>query len=462
MSASEKQSVALISMAASLVLAVAKLAAGLVTGSLGILSEAIHSVLDFGSTVITWFAVRYSDQPPDEEHHYGHHKAESVAALIETGLLFLTTAWIVWEAIKRLWGGGHQVEVTWWAAAIIAASIVIDLNRARALKRVAEKTSSEALEADALHFSSDMWSSIVVLLGLGAVWLGLPAADAIAALIVSAFVALAGWRLGQRTLATLLDRAPEGATEKIRSLVDETPGVLRLKTLRIRPAGPTLFVSAVVEVARTMPVDDIVALKQLLLDKVEVFYPKADATITANPIALDNETVFQKVMLIASQRAIAIHHLTVQQISDRLSVTFDLEVPGETPLKLAHDKASALESAIRRELGPRVEVETHIEPQPEVMLAGANVKPSEHKKISTALVKLAKSQKKLHDVHSVRIRHTGEGLFVHYHCRFRGNETVDTVHAAVDAIENRLQSAFPKIRRVIAHAEPIGHARHEI
>ena len=462
MSASEKQSVALASMAASLVLAVAKLAAGLFTGSLGILSEAIHSILDFGSTVITWFAVRYSDQPPDEEHHYGHHKAESVAALVETGLLFLTTVWIVWEAVSRLWGGGHQVEVTWWAAAIIAGSIVIDLNRARALKRVAEKTSSEALEADALHFSSDMWSSIVVLIGLGAVWFGLPAADAAAALVVSAFVALAGWRLGQRTLATLLDQAPEGATERIRELIRETQGVLRLNALRIRPAGPTLFVSIVVEVPRTMPVDDIVAVKQALLDKVERLYPHADTTIAANPVALDNETVFQKVMLIASQRATAIHHLTVQHIGEGLSVSFDLEVPGETPLKLAHDKASGLEAAIRRELGPRVEVETHIEPQPEVMLEGTNVKASEYKTISAKLLLLSGRQKQLRDVHNVRVRRTAEGLFVHYHCRFKGDETVDTVHTAVDHIENGLQAAFPRIRRVIAHAEPLGHSRHDM
>jgi cation diffusion facilitator family transporter len=462
MQATEKQSVALISMGASLVLAVAKLAAGLVTGSLGILSEAIHSILDFGSTVITWFAVRYSDQPPDEEHHYGHHKAESVAALVETGLLFLTTGWIVWEALSRLWGGGHEVDITWWAVVIVAASVVIDFNRARALKRVAEKTSSDALEADALHFSSDMWSSIVVLIGLGAVWYGLPAADAIAALVVSAFVGLAGWRLGQRTLATLLDQAPEGATDKVRRLVNEVPGVLRLKSLRIRPAGPTLFVSIVVEVARTMPVDDIVALKQSILDRVQELYPQADITMAANPVALDNETVFQKVMLIASQRATAIHHLTVQHIGDRLSVSFDLEVPGETPLKLAHDKASGLEAAIRRELGPRVEVETHIEPQPEVMLEGVNVRPSEYKTISARLMLLASRQKRLRDVHNVRVRRTGEGLFVHYHCRFKGDETVDTVHTAVDHIENGLQAAFPKIRRVIAHAEPLGHPRHDL
>jgi divalent metal cation (Fe/Co/Zn/Cd) transporter len=281
-------------------------------------------------------------------------------------------------------------------------------------------------------------------------------------LVVSAFVALAGWRLGRRTLATLLDQAPVGATDMVRRLVAEASGVLRLKSLRIRPAGPTLFVSLVVEVARTMPVDDIVALKQSLLDRIEALFPRADVTVTANPVALDNETVFQKVMLIAAQRSVAIHHLTVQHIGDRLAVSFDLEVPGETPLAEAHDKASALEAAIRRDLGPNVEAESHIEPQPEVMLEGTNAKPSEFKRISGTLVRLAKQQKKLRNVHNVRVRRTDQGLFVHYHCLFSGRETVDEVHSAVDHIENGLQTAFPAIRRVIAHAEPAGQRRHAL
>ena len=197
MSSSEKQRVVVLSIFASLGLTITKFAAGLATGSLGILSEAIHSLIDFGATIITWFAVRWSDQPPDEEHHYGHAKAESVAALVETGLLFLTTAWIVYEAVKRLMGGEQHIDIAWWAFAVIGGSILVDYSRARALSRVARETSSEALEADALHFSSDMWSSAVVLLGLIAVWLGFPMADAGAAIIVSFFVGLAGWRLGQ-------------------------------------------------------------------------------------------------------------------------------------------------------------------------------------------------------------------------------------------------------------------------
>ncbi|MBZ0260768.1 MAG: cation-efflux pump [Hyphomicrobiales bacterium] len=462
MSSSEKQRVVVLSIFASLGLTITKFAAGLATGSLGILSEAIHSLIDLGATIITWFAVRWSDQPPDEEHHYGHAKAESVAALVETGLLFLTTAWIVYEAIKRLIGGEQHIDVTWWAIAVIVGSILVDFSRARALSRVARDTSSEALEADALHFSSDMWSSAVVLLGLVAVWLGYPMADAGAAIIVSFFVGLAGWRLGKRTLATLLDTAPVGATAELRSLIENTQGVLHLSSLRLRPAGATLFASAVVEVPRTMPVDDIVKLKDTLTEKIIERFPSADVTVTVNPVTLDDETVFQRVMLIASRRNLAIHHLTVQEIKGRLAVSFDLEVDGLMPLVEAHEHATLLEDAIRTELGPGVEVESHIEPQPERLLSGKDAPVRTSTAIINLLTVLARKHPRLSDLHNIRIRENDQGLFVHYHCRFAPSETIDDVHTTVDQIENSLQAKFPAIRRVIAHAEPIGRVRHGV
>lgn len=462
MSSSEKQRVVVLSIFASLGLTITKFAAGLATGSLGILSEAIHSLIDLGATIITWFAVRWSDQPPDEEHHYGHAKAESVAALVETGLLFLTTAWIVYEAIKRLIGGEQHIDVTWWAIAVIVGSILVDFGRARALSRVARDTSSEALEADALHFSSDMWSSAVVLLGLVAVWLGYPMADAGAAIIVSFFVGLAGWRLGKRTLATLLDTAPVGATAELRSLIENTQGVLHLSSLRLRPAGATLFASAVVEVPRTMPVDDIVKLKDTLTEKIIERFPSADVTVTVNPVTLDDETVFQRVMLIASRRNLAIHHLTVQEIKGRLAVSFDLEVDGLMPLVEAHEHATLLEDAIRTELGPGVEVESHIEPQPERLLSGKDAPARTSTAIINLLTVLARKHPRLSDLHNIRIRENDQGLFVHYHCRFAPSETIDDVHTTVDQIENSLQAKFPAIRRVIAHAEPIGRVGHGV
>jgi cation diffusion facilitator family transporter len=460
MANSEKQSVALVSMAASAVLAIAKLVAGLLTGSLGILSEAVHSFTDFCATVITFFAVRLGDQPPDDRHHYGHAKFESIAALAETGLLLGTTGWIAYEAVHRLLSGETEILLAWWAVAIIAASIVIDFFRARALRRVAEATSSEALAADALNFTSDMWSSLAVLIGLGVAWFGYPAADSIAALIVAAVMMLAALRLGKRTLDTLLDAAPGGATEEIRKIVETTEGVLSLGRLRIRPAGATLFAGVVITVPRTMPIDDIIALREKIARDIKAAYPHADVTVTADPVALDDESISQRVRLIAQRQGLAIHHLTVQRLGIRTAVSFDLEVDGKMTLEEAHEKATLLEAAIRHELGEDVEVESHIEPLPERVLPGAEVRAPGKEEIEGLLRGLVAGDKRVSDIHNIRVRSNSEGLFVHYHCRFRPSETIETVHEVIDRIETELRQDKPNIKRVIAHAEPIGRGRH--
>jgi cation diffusion facilitator family transporter len=458
----DKQRVAFFSMLASAGLAFTKFFAAIVTGSLGVLSEAIHGIIDFGATIITLFAVRWADQPADDKHHFGHAKVESIAALVETALLFVTTGWIIVEAVKRLMGEGEHVIVTWWAVAIIALSVFIDFNRSRALMKVAKQTGSQALEADALHFSTDMWSSLVVLLGLGAVWLKVPFADSIAALIVSVFIAHAGWDLGKRTLDTLLDTAPDGATDAIRAVAERVPGVLSISQLRIRPAGATLFVNLTADLARTMPVESVNRLRQAVARAVGEAYPGADVLVTPNPVALDSETAFDKIELIAQQRGMAIHHLTVQQIDGRLAVSFDLEVEGDTPLGQAHDQATALEMAVRAELGQDVEVETHIEPQPLRLIAGTSASSALTRKVEARLAALAKRQKALRDIHNVRVRQTEDGLFVHYHCRFPGKLPVRKVHHMVDEIENGLQESFPDLCRVIAHTEPVGGKKHDL
>ena len=207
----DKEQVALTSIAASAGLTVAKAAVGVATGSLAILSEAGHSLIDLGATVMTYLAVRISGKPADAEHHYGHGKVESVSALAETALLFLLSGVVIWEATKRLLDqDGHAVEATIWAFGVIGVSIVVDFFRARALSRTAKQTSSHALEADALHFSSDLWGSLAVLIGLAGVRFGLPWADSAAALAVAVLICIAGWRLGRRTIDTLTDVAPEG------------------------------------------------------------------------------------------------------------------------------------------------------------------------------------------------------------------------------------------------------------
>ncbi len=450
-----KQKVALTSIFASAGLTLAKGIVGLLTGSLAILSEAAHSLLDFVATVMTYVAVRISGKPADEEHHYGHGKVESVTALAATALLFLLCGVVLWEAAHRLLGGqSHAVEVTIWAFAVMVVSIVVDYFRARALYRVAGETSSEALEADALHFGSDMWSSAAVLVGIGAVALGYPWADSAAAIIVAAFICVAGWRLGRRTIETLTDTAPVGAASRISEAVARIPGVVALERVRVRPAGHVLFVDLTIAVSRTLPLDRVARLRQRIDVAVRAEFPKAEVTINTEPRALDDETVLERVMVIARNRALAVHHVTVQSIGDRLSVSLDLEVDGHLTLAGAHEIASALEQAIRDELGPDVEVETHIEPLQLGGLSGRDAAGARHAAVEAELVALAGKLGFVREVHDVRVRETPDGEIVNFHCTVDPALSVSDVHERVDEIERGLRQRFSSIRRVIGHAEP--------
>jgi cation diffusion facilitator family transporter len=451
----DKEKAALGSIAASAALTVAKAVVGVMTGSLAILSEAGHSLLDLAATVLTYAAVRVSGKPADAEHQYGHGKIESVAALAETALLFVLAVAVAYEAGSRLLGGqAHAVEATPYAFAIIGASILVDFFRARTLERVAEKTASQALEADALHFSSDMWSSIAVLIGLGGVALGYAWADSAAALIVAIFICVAGWRLGRRTIDTLTDTAPAGVSDKVAAIARRVPGIVDVERVRARPAGAVLFVDLAVGVSRTLPLDRVTAIKDRLARAIRAEFPEAETTITTEPHALDDETVRERVMLIARNGGLAVHHVAVQAIGDRLSVSADLEVEGTLPLSAAHETASRLEEAIREELGPEVEVETHIEPLPAVMLAGRDAEAARVSEIREALAALASETAGLGEVHDVRVRETADGEIVNFHCGVDPALSVRAVHDLVDGLERGLRRRFPTIARVIGHAEP--------
>ncbi len=421
----EKERVALGSVGASAALTIAKGVVGLSTGSLAILSEAAHSLIDFAATLMTYFAVRIADKPADAEHHYGHGKVENVSALAETALLFVLSGVVAWEAGQRLFGGhGHAVEATATAFAIILASIAIDFLRARVLSRVAAATSSQALEADALHFSSDMWSSAAVLIGLAGIRFGYNWADSAAALVVALFVCLAGWRLGRRTIDALTDTAPAGIAERISAIARRVRNVVSVERVRAREVGATLFGEIEVGASRTLPLDRVERLKSDVETAVRTVLPHAQISVSVIPRALDNETVMERVMIIARNRALAVHHVTVHAIAGKLSISLDLEIDGELSLTAAHDIADDLEAQVAA--------------------------------IHDALTELAGASGMLRNVHDVRVRETPNGEIVNFHCDVDAASTVAAVHDQVDGVERGLRRRFPAIKRVIGHAEPRG------
>lgn len=450
-----KERVALGSILASGALTLAKLIVGLLSGSLAILSEAGHSLLDLGATVATYYAVRVSGKPADREHQYGHGKIESIAALAETALLLVLSVVVVFEASQRLADGpGRPVDASIGTFAVMGVSVAVDFFRARVLSQTAAQTSSQALEADALHFSSDMWSSLAVLVGLGAVAWGLPTGDAVAALVVAGFVCLAGWRLGKRTIDTLTDVAPEGIAERVAAIARRTKGVVAVERVRARPAGASVFVDLVIAVSRTLPLERVAALKTEVEQRVRAELPAAELTVTTNPRALDSETVLERIMVIARNGGFAVHHVTVHAVSGKLLVSLDLEIDGELAIGTAHDIASRLEAAVADELGPEVEVETHIEPLQAHDHPGHDAPAERVAAVSAALDELAAGPGRVCGVHDVRVRKTHDGEIVNFHCVADASLKVSDVHEMVDEIERGLRRRWPAIKRVIGHAEP--------
>ena len=315
--AKEKRWVAATSVVAAIFLTALKLIVGYSTGSLGILAEAAHSSLDLAAAVITWVAVRMSDRPADESHPYGHGKVESLSALFETGLLLLTCLWIFYEAIRRLFFVEIEVNPSLWAFLTMGISIIVDFSRSRALARVARKYHSQALEADALHFSTDIWSSTVVLVGLGLVRYGevrgtksiFVRADAIAALIVACIVVYVSVRLGRRTVDALLDRAPKGLAESYVAALSGVEGVLRTSHVRVRNVGSQVFVDLTVSVPRHLSFEESHEITRTAKEKLLSLSPNADVVVDAAPAA-ENEGILERIQGIAVRSHAAVHNIT--------------------------------------------------------------------------------------------------------------------------------------------------------
>lgn len=451
-----KQRAAILSVMATLLLTLAKAVAAILSGSLALLTDALQGLVDVGSTLFTWFAVRAADKPADDEHHYGHGKVEALAALVETAILFALAGAILWEAGSRLWTGTlGEVVVTPVVIGVMLMSMVVDAVRWRSLTAVARQTGSEALAAEATHFSADFVGSTLVLAGLVASWFGFVKADTVAAFSIAAFTAYSAFKLGRRTIDTLLDAAPAGLSERLGNAARAVPGVVAIDWIRVRPAGGRVFGEIGIRVSRTLPLERVVAIKQTLLDAIEAEEPGAEITIAANPIQVDDETALERVLLIALKLRIPVHHVTVHTVGGRLSVSLDMEVDATLPLAEAHEIATRLEGAIRAEFGGETEVETHIEPMETGQPAGHNAAWETVEDIGKALASEAGTLAgPIHDIHSVRVRETVNGLVVNYHCRVDPSLDVAAVHAAVDAIERAVRIARPRVCRLVSHAEP--------
>jgi cation diffusion facilitator family transporter len=452
----KKEYVALSSVIASFLLATVKLVVGIVTGSIGIISESAHSGIDFGAVSLTYFAIRVSDKPADKEHQYGHTKVESVAALIETGILLLTSGWIIYEAVYRLVSKTSQVRVAWYSVLVLVISMIVDFSRSRALKKVAMETKSQALEADALHFSLDILSSAVVLIGLVFVVAGIVWADAVAGIAVALLIAYAAFSLGKKTVDVLIDAAPEGLTDQIVSITKAVDGVVKIEKIRVKPAGPFAFVEMTLDVSRTLSLERVQSICNSIEDRIRGLLPVADITINTKPIALDCETIAERIHVIGVNHNLHVHNISSNIMEDKKYISFDVEVEHNLTIKEAHEVVSTLEQEIRKEFDGDLDISVHIDPSRSEERRSQAVSSDEETVIKKIIIGAAKTIGRIHEVHDIQIRKTEkEKLFITLHCSFDDGVILEDVHSITSKLEGVIYQTIPNAGQVIIHAEPL-------
>ena len=457
----EKRMAALASVGSAIVLVSLKVFLTVITGSLGILSEALHSILDLVAAVITYLSVRVADKPADADHLYGHGKVESFSAFVETALLLITALYIIYEAAHRLLFHTVHIRPSLGAIVVLAICMGVDFFRARSLSRVARKYPSDALEADALHFSTDVWSTFVVILGITGAWIGmkyqipwLGTLDAFAALAVSGVIIWIGSRLGKKTIDALLDVAPSGLQQKISTAVANTEGVLRSERVRVRRSGQRYFVDVTISVPRVASLEQAHIASDAVERRIATIVPNADVVVHVEPRARSDEDLFETIRAVAQRRGLAVHELSAHQFEGRLFIELHLEVNEGSSLREAHRRATELEEDIRRATDSRARVNIHIEPLG-ARIAGAEEMKGLSRSVQNFLNSLQSEYHELVDCHEVHVRSVDHKILVSCHCAMDGALPITEVHDITAALEDRVKEHFPQIYRLTIHPEPV-------
>lgn len=457
----EKRSVAMSSLAAAILLTGMKLGVGLWTNSLGILSEAAHSGLDLVAAGITLWAVRVSGRPADPEHPYGHGKFENLSALLETLLLLITCFWIIKEVLARIFFQEEvHVDANVWGFLVVILSMAVDYSRSRALRRAAEKYSSQALEADALHFSTDIWSSAVVLLGLVGVWAGktfgqawMIQADAIAALGVAIIVIVVSLKLGKKSVNDLLDGMPPALQQQVADAVRHVPGVEEVLRLRLRRSGPEIFADVTLAVGRGAAFERAHDIADEAENAVRNVIPNVDVVVHVEPTAMPEEDVTTVVRLLAARHGLGAHGVRIYEEDRQRWLELHLEVNNALLLEEAHRQATEFEAELRRSLPGVTRIITHIEPSGDAAVT-VRGKDAGQQQIRQAIASFLEGCAQPICAHDLQVQWAGGELAVSFHCTLDPSMAITEAHDLTVRMEEYLRAHVPGLGRVAIHVEP--------
>ncbi|MFW9957297.1 MAG: cation-efflux pump [Candidatus Odinarchaeota archaeon] len=450
---------AALSVLAALILTLLKTVIGVLTNSIGIISEALHSGLDLLAAAITFAAVRSASKEPDIEHQYGHGKIENFSALVETILLWITSAWIIYEALRRIWGE-EFIEPTIWGIAVMLTSIFIDYERSRMLYRTAHKYNSQALEADALHFSTDMLSSVVVLLGLTLVSLGFPIGDPLGALGVSIVILFVSYNLAKRSFNFLVDRAPEGVKEKVIQTCSSIPGILSCSRVRVRTSGPDLFVDVIVNVDETVATGEAHSITETIESALAGLAPRVDVVVHVEPAKMDPDeyikmSLYEQLQVLARRepKIRSVHNVRIFTFKKQIEVAADIEMSVDLTLQQAHRISDQFENEIKK-IDPRINtVLLHLETT--AIESEAVDITNESEAFVSQICRLVEKAVPNISCSNVTVREEETGVSLLIQCSTDGAISLTESHEISDAIEKTIMESISKVTHVFVHVEPL-------
>lgn len=440
---------ALISVLAALLLIALKLGTGVASGSLGLVSEAIHSGTDLVAALLTFFALGVAGRPADPGHPYGHGKAEHLAALAEAAILVVASLFISYRAISILVGSAEsEVRATWYAFVAVGIVIAIDASRTIVSLRASQRYQSAALQSNALHFGSDFAGSVAVLLGLLFVVAGYPGADSLAALFVAVLVLFAAARLMRSNIDVLMDLAPAEADAAAREAIGRVDPPVELRRLRLRRSAGRHFADVVIGVPPGVGVGQGHAAADRVEQAVQDALPESDVVVHVEPGTAEAVQERVHAAALAVPRVREVHNVRVVTVNGGIEVGLHLKLPGDLSLANAHAVASEVEDAITAALPGVVTVQTHLEPLRETAAGERTAPPDEDRVIGVVRELTGEAPR---DVRRVR---TDEGLLVFVTLRVPAERTLAEAHALASEVEERIRDALPQIADVVVHTEP--------
>jgi len=440
-----------------------KVITGLSTGSLGMLSEAAHSSIDLVASLLTLFSVHFSDRPADEDHTYGHGRVESLSAFVETVFMLASSAWIIFEAVQRFLhfvrGASLRLEFSFWPMVVLLLSIAVDYTRSRSLARAAREAHSQALEAEALHFGTDIWSSVAVLVGLLASFAGqrlgiraMELADPVAAVIVSLIILTVTYRLARETVDALLDKTTPEMRKQLVDAIRAVPGVTMVRGLRMRRSGTRYFADVAIGVRRNTSLQRSEAIVAAATAAVQKALPGTDVVIRTVPYASASESVFDRVRAVALRNNFAIHDVSVQDRDGGLALELHLELPEQMALRDAHRTVTQIESQMKLEVPELHSVVTHIESEENTIESVEQVQTDSE--LEECVRRAAAQFPEIHDVHNIVTVRSGEHMEMSCHCTMADDLPMGVVHRVMSQMEAAFLREQPQVDQLLIHPEP--------